>query len=94
MRKIGMAIAFIGALASCSQNNQLKVNGTIDGLENDKFIVAELVDNRPSNIDTIEVVNGKFSYTEAIEGADFRLFLLDCKISKFSRRAKRNFLLG
>ena len=50
MRKIAMAIAFIGALSSCSESNQLKINGTIEGLDNDKFIVAKIVDNKPSNM--------------------------------------------
>ena len=75
MRKIAMVIAFVGTLVSCS-NTDLKVNGTIDGLENGNFIVAKIENNKPTNIDTVEVKNGKFTYSEKLESADFRLFIL------------------
>lgn len=75
MRKIAMVIAFVGTLVSCS-NSDLKVNGTIEGLESGNFIVAKIEDNKPTNIDTVEVKNGKFTYSENLEGADFRLFIL------------------
>lgn len=70
-----MVIAFIGTLVSCS-NTDLKVNGTVEGLENGNFIVAKIEDNKPTNIDTVEVKNGKFTYSEKLESADFRLFIL------------------
>ncbi len=76
MRKVAMVIAFIGALASCNNNTDLKVNGTVDGLENGNFIVAKIENNRPTNIDTVEVKNGKFTYIENLESPDFRLFIL------------------
>ena len=75
MRKIAMVIAFVGTLVSCS-NTELKVNGTVEGLENGNFIVAKIEDNKPTNIDTVAVTNGKFTYTEKLESADFRLFIL------------------
>lgn len=70
-----MVIAFVGTLVSCN-NADLKVNGTIDGLENGNFIVAKIENNKPTNIDTVEVKNGKFTYSEKLESADFRLFIL------------------
>ena len=81
MRKIALVIAFVGTLVSCS-NTELKVNGTVNGLENDSFIVAQIEEGRPSNIDTIEVKNGKFTYTEKLESPDFRLFILQSNPQK------------
>ena len=76
MRKIAMAIAFIGTLVSCNNSTELKVNGTVEGLENGNFIVAKIENNKPTNIDTVAVTNGKFVYTEKLDNADFRLFIL------------------
>ncbi len=72
-----MAIAFVGTLASCNTQSELKVTATIDGLENGKFIVAKIEENRPTNIDTVEVKDGKFTYTEKMDSPDFRLFILE-----------------
>jgi len=71
-----MAIAFIGALASCNNNSGLNLNGTVTGLENGNFIVAKIENNKPTNIDTVAITNGKFTYTENLESPDFRLFIL------------------
>jgi len=72
-----MAIALIGTLVSCNNETDLKLNASIDGLENGNFIVAKIENNRPTNIDTVEVKEGKFTYTEKMEGPDFRLFILE-----------------
>lgn len=72
-----MAIGFATALVSCNNQDNLTINGNIAGLENGKLIVAKIEENRPSNIDTIEIKEGKFSYTEKMEEADFRLFILE-----------------
>jgi len=71
-----MVIAFIGTIVSCSNNSDLTVNGTVDGLESGNFIIAKIENNKPTNIDTVEVKDGKFTYTEKLESADFRLFIL------------------
>jgi len=71
-----MVVAFVGTLVSCSNSNDLKVNGTITGLENGNFIVAKIENNRPTNIDTVAIKDGKFTYTENLESPDFRLFIL------------------
>ena len=75
MRKIVMVVAFIGTLVSCS-NTDLKVNGTVEGLEDGNFIIAKIDENKPVNLDTVEVKNGKFTYSEKLESPDFRLFIL------------------
>ncbi|MCK5825280.1 MAG: AhpC/TSA family protein, partial [Ichthyobacteriaceae bacterium] len=64
----------------CSSNPEnMTINGTVDGIENGKgrFIVAKLEENKPVSIDTIEISNGKFTYSEELEEPEFRLFMLE-----------------
>ena len=72
-----MAIGFATALVSCNTQDNLTIKGNIAGLESGNLIVAKIENNRPTNIDTVEVKGGKFAYSEKMENAEFRLFLLE-----------------
>ena len=80
MRKLVVAIAAFAALSSCNSSGggsgDTTINGTIEGIENGKFIVSKLENRKPLSIDTIDITNGKFTYSENIDEADFRLFVL------------------
>lgn len=78
MRKIliAISIALAGIFTSCS-NTPLSINATISGLDSTNFIVYKISDKGTEAMDTLPIVAGKFTYSEKMDAADFRLFTVE-----------------
>lgn len=67
MGRLSLIILFIFSLVACKkQTNQFQVEGNIDNWKNDTILIYGL-EKDSTKIDTIAVVNGKFSFSSNVD---------------------------
>lgn len=78
MKRLFFSFSLIVALFSC-QNDQkgFVINGSIDGIEDGKQVILRTIkDNKPVDLDTVEVKNGKFSIKGTSENPDIHMLMI------------------
>ncbi|MCK5824591.1 MAG: redoxin domain-containing protein [Ichthyobacteriaceae bacterium] len=77
MKNILQIILVAFVFTSCANNsNKYIINGNIEGLNNQQIIYAKVVNNSPVYIDTVDVLDNKFSYNaDKLPENDFRFFI-------------------
>ena len=77
-----VALLCIAALFSCSEKNKFILNGTIKGVKNDKIVLGTYQDNKIIGIDTVDVVDGRFSFKRnTLETSNYSLKLIKADVN-------------
>src|ERR1035437_6613027 len=80
MRNVIVILTLVLALISCqSANNSFSINGSIGGIEKGKVYLQKIVDGKPVNIDSTDVVSGKFTFKGKMDMPDLRLLRLNSR---------------
>jgi len=78
MRNLLVLFGLILMAISCqTAKDEFSIKGTIEGIETGKIYLQRLVEGQPQNIDTADVVDGKFTFKGKMEMPDFRLLVLN-----------------
>ncbi len=67
-----LAISFVAC-----QQKEYSINGTIEGVEEGQAILSKIENGRPVNIDTTQIVAGKFTFTGSEEVPQVYLVFVD-----------------
>jgi len=67
-----IAISFVAC-----QQKEYKINGTIAGVEEGQAILSKIENGRPSNVDTAQIVAGKFTFTGSEDVPQVYLIFID-----------------
>lgn len=78
MRNLFTALFVTIIFFSCqTTKDKFSIKGTIAGVETGKVYLQKVVDGSPQNIDTVDVVDGKFTFTGKMETPDIRVIRLN-----------------
>ncbi|HEY3373325.1 MAG TPA: TlpA disulfide reductase family protein [Prolixibacteraceae bacterium] len=78
MRNLLATLVVALTIFAChSTKDEFSIKGSIAGVETGKVYLQKIVDGRPQNIDTTDVVDGKFAFKGKMELPDIRLLRLN-----------------
>ncbi|WP_340073669.1 DUF4369 domain-containing protein [Leptobacterium sp. I13] len=79
MKKLFVPLLILSFAACNKPNNSYTVTVSIAGIEDGKKVYIRKADqiNQLTNIDTTEVLNGKISYKEIVDGPDMRYIYIE-----------------
>ena len=78
MKNLLTALVLTLAFFACqTAKDEFSIKGSISGVDTGKVYLMKIVDGRPQNIDTAEVVGGKFSLNGKLDLPDLRILRLN-----------------
>jgi peroxiredoxin len=78
MRNVLAILVLALAVVSCqTAKDKFTIKGSITGAETGKVYLQKLVDGQPVNVDTTDLVGGKFTFEGKMEMPDFRILRLN-----------------
>jgi peroxiredoxin/uncharacterized protein YktA (UPF0223 family) len=78
MRKIAFLFLMgLLMLTSCGKNNQYKVSGNLDGVNEGEAVLQKIEATGPVAIDTAEIVDGSFSFNGTVEHPELYLIYVN-----------------
>ena len=77
MNNLLLIILFTLAVAACTNPKSYVIEGTVKGETEGTIFLEEIVDNRPSIVDSTKLVEGSFKFEGEIEMADIHLLRLN-----------------
>ena len=70
MKKIIVLFSALSLLLSANAQKNLTINGKVDGLTEGKVYLNKMASQKPIQIDSIDAVNGNFTFTKGISASD------------------------
>jgi len=78
MKKVLLAIFSVALLVGC-QPNSYEITGTLEGATSEKVILQKIRKGQPVAIDTVEMVEGAFTFTGSVEAPELFFITIDGK---------------
>jgi len=82
MKKLIYGFVAIALLFSCSSEPQYKIKGQIDGLNSGTAFLQKIDKRIPISIDSVEIKDGKFTFTGSIDDPDFYIIKVSDTLSE------------
>lgn len=78
MRNLLAILVLTLTVFSCqTAKDEFSIKGSVAGVETGKVYLQKIVDGRPQDVDTVDVVDGKFTLKGKMETPDFRVLRLN-----------------
>ncbi|MBR8536216.1 AhpC/TSA family protein [Carboxylicivirga sediminis] len=78
MKNVLLAIFGVALLVGC-QPKSYEVTGTLEGATSERVILKKLRKGQPVDVDTVEMVNGVFTFTGSVEAPELYFAVIDGK---------------